>query len=99
MTNLGIPVPPGFTITTEVCDAYYKNGKKYPSGLEGEVAENLNKLEIPDPDFSPAAFPFERGNGVWLFRPRRWFASCARKVVSPADPSLSPWSFPRKECR
>ncbi len=45
MTNLGIPVPPGFTITTEVCDLYYKNNKKWPAGLEEQVLENLKKLE------------------------------------------------------
>ncbi len=45
MTNLGIPVPPGFTISAEVCDYYYKHGKKYPEGLEKEVEENLKKLE------------------------------------------------------
>ena len=45
MTNLGIPVPPGFTISTEVCKLYYENGKKYPDTLEGEVAEHLERLE------------------------------------------------------
>ena len=45
MTNLGIPVPPGFTISTEVCDLYYKNNNNYPEGLEKQVAENLEKLE------------------------------------------------------
>jgi pyruvate,orthophosphate dikinase len=45
MTNLGIPVPPGFTISTEVCAAYYQNGGKYPAGLEDEVLANLAKLE------------------------------------------------------
>jgi pyruvate,orthophosphate dikinase len=45
MCNLGIPVPPGFTISTEVCTAYYKNKKKYPAGLEEEVVTNLNKAE------------------------------------------------------
>ncbi len=45
MTNLGIPVPPGFTISTEVCDMYYKNNNQYPQGLEAEVEENLRKLE------------------------------------------------------
>ncbi len=34
MSNLGLPVPPGFTLTTEVCTYYYQNEKKYPSGLE-----------------------------------------------------------------
>ncbi len=45
MTNLSIPVPPGFTITTEVCDAYYRNKQKYPEGLAGEVGQNLARLE------------------------------------------------------
>ncbi|MBN2651859.1 MAG: pyruvate, phosphate dikinase [Spirochaetales bacterium] len=45
MTNLGIPVPPGFTISTKVCDMFYKNDKQYPEGLREEVAETLKKLE------------------------------------------------------
>lgn len=45
MTNLGIPVPPGFTITTEVCDAYYKNNQRYPKGLAEETGQNLSRLE------------------------------------------------------
>ena len=45
MTNLGIPVPPGFTISTEVCAAFYENKQKYPAGLEADVAAYLAKLE------------------------------------------------------
>ncbi|MGP1510721.1 MAG: PEP/pyruvate-binding domain-containing protein, partial [Treponema lecithinolyticum] len=45
MTNLGIPVPPGFTISTEVCKLYYENGKKYPETLNAEVSEHLQRLE------------------------------------------------------
>lgn len=45
MTNLGIPVPPGFTVTTEVCDAYYRNNKQYPNGLVKEIEQNLSRLE------------------------------------------------------
>ena len=45
MTNLGIPVPPGFTITTEVCEAYYKNNKQYPKGLPEEIDQNISRLE------------------------------------------------------
>src|SRR3990172_2653156 len=45
MTNIGLPVPAGFTITTEVCDYYYKFGKKYPSGFSGEIEKNLRRLE------------------------------------------------------
>ncbi len=45
MTNLGIPVPSGFTITTEACREYFSNGKKFPTGLWDEVLENLKKIE------------------------------------------------------
>ncbi|MDI6450832.1 pyruvate, phosphate dikinase [Anaerobaca lacustris] len=45
MTNLGVPVPPGFTIATKVCGEYYKSGGKWPKGLAEEVAANLAKLE------------------------------------------------------
>jgi len=56
MTNLGIPVPPGFTISTDVCAAFYTNGKKYPEGVEKEVLSVLERLEktmskkLGDPD-------------------------------------------------
>ena len=45
MTNLGVPVPPGFTIATKVCEDYYASGGKWPAGLEEEVDKNLAKLE------------------------------------------------------
>ncbi len=45
MTNLGIPVPPGFTLSAEVCNLYYENNRQYPPGLKEEVEENLRKLE------------------------------------------------------
>ncbi|MBA7510504.1 Pyruvate, phosphate dikinase [subsurface metagenome] len=45
MTNLGIRVPAGFTISTEVCTIYYENKGKFPEGLEKEVEENLKKVE------------------------------------------------------
>src|SRR3972149_9450472 len=45
MTNIGLPVPAGFTTTTEVCDYYYKNNRKYPKGFEAEVRKNLARLE------------------------------------------------------
>ena len=44
MTNLGLPVPPGFTISTEACDYFSKNGS-YPDGLKEEIEKNLSKLE------------------------------------------------------
>ncbi len=45
MTNLKLNVPPGFTITTEVCGHFYKNGKTYPTGLESEVRAAMTKIE------------------------------------------------------
>ncbi|GFO69455.1 pyruvate, phosphate dikinase [Geomonas limicola] len=45
MTSIGLPVPAGFTITTEVCTEYYKNQKNYPAGLKEEVATNLRAVE------------------------------------------------------
>lgn len=45
MAKIGVPVPPGFTISTEVCDYYYKNGNKYPADLQKQIDENIAKLE------------------------------------------------------
>src|SRR3989338_6753126 len=45
MTNLNIPVPPGFTISTEACNEYFKNNKKYPDDLWEEVEKNITRLE------------------------------------------------------
>ena len=45
MTRLKLPVPPGFTITTEVCNKYYENNKKLPKTLMGEVKKNIAKIE------------------------------------------------------
>ena len=45
MSALGLPVPPGFTVTTEACVHYFQNGQSYPQGLEAEVAAGLAKVE------------------------------------------------------
>jgi pyruvate, orthophosphate dikinase len=45
MTNLGIPVPPGFTITTEACVEYFHNGGHFPEGMWDQVLESLAKVE------------------------------------------------------
>jgi pyruvate,orthophosphate dikinase len=45
MTNIGLPVPPGFIITTDVCLEYYKEGKKLPLGLMDEVRRNIINIE------------------------------------------------------
>ena len=44
MSSLGLPVPPGFTITTEVCTWYYEHGKTYPETLAAQVAEAMEKV-------------------------------------------------------
>ena len=45
MANLGLPVPPGFTVTTEVCTAFYANGRKYPDELAAQVDAALAHIE------------------------------------------------------
>jgi len=45
MTRIGIPVPPGFTISTEVCRIFYENKRKLPSTIVNEIEANLAKLE------------------------------------------------------
>ncbi len=45
MTHLGLPVPPGFTITTEACTHYFKNGSAYPAELEAQLQEALTCVE------------------------------------------------------
>jgi pyruvate,orthophosphate dikinase len=45
MTNIGVPVPPGFTITTDVCVEFYRNGRKLPKGLDEEVRAAVARME------------------------------------------------------
>src|SRR6185312_16579584 len=45
MASIGLPVPPGFTITTEVCTAFYENNRQYPADLEGQVRAALAAVE------------------------------------------------------
>jgi pyruvate,orthophosphate dikinase len=45
MTNAGVPVPPGFTITTEVCNLFYDLGKRVPDGLDGEMRGYMKNVE------------------------------------------------------
>ncbi len=58
MSSLGLPVPPGFTITTEACVHYYSNGQQYPDGLREQVAEGLKTVEgIVGKTFGDASNP------------------------------------------
>ena len=45
MAGLGLPVPPGFTISTDVCTHFYQNGRRYPAGLRAAVAQHLQRVE------------------------------------------------------
>ncbi len=45
MANMGFPVPSGFTITTQACDEYNNNNRKFPTGLQSEIDRNLSRLE------------------------------------------------------
>lgn len=69
MTNLGIRVPAGFTITTEVCTLFYQNNQQWPEGLEEQIKENIAKVEeamgakFNDPD-NPLLFGVRSGARV-----------------------------------
>ena len=45
MTSLGVPVPPGFTLTTEVCTYFYDHGRRYPKELKAQVEKALMRVE------------------------------------------------------
>ena len=58
MTSIGLPVPPGFTLSTEVCTEFYKNDSNYPASLAAEVAANLARVEaLMDRKFGDANNP------------------------------------------
>ncbi len=58
MAKIGVPVPPGFTITTEVCVYFYQNKRRYPQGLKEEVAKAMTKVEkVIGKEFGDAANP------------------------------------------
>jgi len=58
MASIGLPVPPGFTISTEMCTRYYQDGEVFPDSLKAEVAEGLRHIEaITGKSFGDAADP------------------------------------------
>ncbi len=58
MTSIGLPVPAGFTVTTEVCTEFYKNDRNYPASLEEEVNQHLAKVEtLMDKKFGDSQNP------------------------------------------
>ncbi len=71
MTRTGVPVPPGFTITTEACNAYYDSGKQFPEGMWEQV------LDGPEGDRAA-----DRAR-ISATRPTRCSSRCARAPSSP----------------
>ena len=63
MSNLGLPVPPGFTITTEICTQFYANGKTYPADLKGQVGGALAARGFKAPDLL-GGIPVQSLNGA-----------------------------------
>ena len=69
MCNIGVPVPPGFTLSTEVCTAYYDNNRNYPESLKAEVEAAIAKTEevlgkkFGDPE-NPLLFSVRSGSRV-----------------------------------
>ncbi|MEY4501083.1 MAG: hypothetical protein RIS52_973, partial [Pseudomonadota bacterium] len=58
MASIGLPVPPGFTISTPMCSAYYENGETFPDGLTAQVIEGLAHIEgVTGKRFGDAADP------------------------------------------
>ena len=58
MASIGLPVPPGFTITTEMCTAYYANGQSFPDSVRAEVAHGLAHIEqVTGKSFGDAVNP------------------------------------------
>ena len=55
MTNAGMPVPPGFTITTEACIEYYRNGRQFPAGMWEQAMECLRDVEQAQGKIEPFA--------------------------------------------
>ncbi len=70
MAKLGLPVPPGFTLTTAVCTAFYENDREYPSDLNDQVEAALADLEA------------KVGKSLAI-RPTRFWSRCARALAPP----------------
>ena len=78
MTRMGVPVPPGFTIVTDVCGYYYSHGHRYPKGLEREATGALRRVEklmgkgFGDPK-NPLLVSVRSGARRWsIHRRHRW---------------------------
>ena len=93
MAKLGLPVPPGFTISTKVCDFFYKNNKKIPKKIVQQTKKEINIIErITKKKFGDLSNPllvsvrsgsrsfYAWNDGYYLeFRPKRQNRGCSKK--------------------
>ena len=63
MAGLGMPVPPGFTLTTEVCTYYYDHGRKYPAELKGQVDDRVLRVPVAATRRTRCSCPAGRARG------------------------------------
>ena len=68
MTNLGLPVPQGFTISTEACTQYYEDGRKINDEIQAEIMEYVGKME----EITGKKFGWSREKICVLTQGRRW---------------------------
>ena len=65
MSGIGLPVPPGFTISTEVCTHFYDHDKTYPDSLDQQVRSSIAKIEAETGTaFADPANPFSCQSGL-----------------------------------
>ena len=76
MTNIGLPVPAGFTMSTEVCTYYYANKRSYPTTLKAEVAKSLKKESFIAPSKILPASAATSDQSDWHRRSRCRARSC-----------------------
>ena len=80
MTKMGLPVPPGMTVTTEACREYLAVGKKLPAGLLDEVALHLAEMERKvDKKFGDPANPLLKAKNCFITPHISWATGAARK--------------------
>ena len=74
MTNLGLPVPQGFTVTTEACTQYYEDGRQINDEIMGQIMEAIDKMEgITGKKFGDKKNPTSRFSSFWSKSFYAWY--------------------------
>ena len=74
MTNLGLPVPQGFTVTTEACTQYYEDGRQINDEIMGQIMEAIDKMEgITGKKFGDKAESASRFRSFWSKSFHAWY--------------------------